>query len=278
MGSRSMGEWLLRPTALSRLSLTFPQPYMTARLALPAWTSQRALTSSAPSNSAQPQLKEENEQNEQNEQNEHNSPSSSQSEPSQPSQPAANPFADLMSSIPRFKGPHTQNSTTDDIDSLLAGTNDPRFNRTSYAPRPTNSSDGLQRAFGDSFSRPRPRAHREPLDFGKMQGLSQEAMDKADPKEAENALLEANYPRLNASYGRMVELNETRGRDLVRGISILGGLMSRNRVRADFNKQRFHERPGLKRKRLKSERWRARFKAGFKEVTARVTELTRKGW
>lgn len=59
---------------------------------------------------------------------------------------------------------------------------------------------------------------------------------------------------------------------------MLGSLMSRNRVRADFQKQRYHERAGLKRKRLKSERWRARFKVGFYEVTRRVTELTRKGW
>lgn len=58
----------------------------------------------------------------------------------------------------------------------------------------------------------------------------------------------------------------------------MGSLMGRNRVKYDFNKQRFHERPGLKRKRLASERWRARFKKGFSHVTARVSELTRKGW
>jgi len=89
---------------------------------------------------------------------------------------------------------------------------------------------------------------------------------------------EKNYPRLTPSYGRKVELDPTRGRDLVRGINMLGSLMARNKVRADFMKQRYHERAGLKRKRLKTERWRARFKIGFQAVTARVTELTRKGW
>jgi len=88
----------------------------------------------------------------------------------------------------------------------------------------------------------------------------------------------SQFPRLNPTYGRTVDLDVSRGRDIVRGIGMLGSLMARNRVRSDFNKQRFHERGGLKRKRLASERWRARFKKGFREVTARVTELTRKGW
>lgn len=86
------------------------------------------------------------------------------------------------------------------------------------------------------------------------------------------------FPRLNPAFGRTVDLKPENGRDLVRGISMLGTLVSRNKVRADFMKQKFHERPGLKRKRLKSERWRARFNAGFKQVTARVNELTKKGW
>jgi predicted transcriptional regulator len=54
--------------------------------------------------------------------------------------------------------------------------------------------------------------------------------------------------------------------------------MARNRVKRDFQMQRFHERGGLKRKRLKSERWRARFKIGFDATCKRVTELTKKGW
>jgi small subunit ribosomal protein MRP21 len=88
----------------------------------------------------------------------------------------------------------------------------------------------------------------------------------------------ANYPRLNPTYGRTVELDPSRGRDLVRGIGMLGSLMARNKIRHDMMKQRFHERNGLKRKRLASERWRARFKNGFTHVTKRVSELTGKGW
>ncbi|OCL03122.1 hypothetical protein AOQ84DRAFT_303437 [Glonium stellatum] len=87
-----------------------------------------------------------------------------------------------------------------------------------------------------------------------------------------------NYPRLDASTGRSIDLDPSKGRDLVRGLAQLNSLISRNKVRADFNKQRFHERPGLKRKRLKSQRWRKRFKEGFREVVGRVSALTRKGW
>lgn len=88
----------------------------------------------------------------------------------------------------------------------------------------------------------------------------------------------ANYPRLDPTYGRSVDLDNSRGRDLVRGIGMLASLVARNKIKNDFAKQKFHERGGLKRKRLNSERWRARFKVGFTRITSRVSELTRKGW
>lgn len=88
----------------------------------------------------------------------------------------------------------------------------------------------------------------------------------------------ANYPRLNPTYGRTVDLDAKRGRDIVRAIGMMGAMMHRNKVKLDFNRQKFHERGGLKRKRLNSERWRRRFKDGFMKVTKRVSELTRKGW
>jgi small subunit ribosomal protein MRP21 len=88
----------------------------------------------------------------------------------------------------------------------------------------------------------------------------------------------SNYPRLNPTYGKQVELNPARGRDLVRGIGMLSSLVIRNQVRKLQIKQKFHERPGLKRKRLVSERWRKRFKKGFHQMTSRVSELTKKGW
>lgn len=43
-------------------------------------------------------------------------------------------------------------------------------------------------------------------------------------------------------------------------------------------RQKFHERNGLKRKRLRMERWRARFKTGFHHTVTRVQHLARQGW
>ncbi|KAF1960604.1 hypothetical protein CC80DRAFT_488901 [Byssothecium circinans] len=280
MSSRSLGEWLFRPSSLNRLSTSFSQPSRTAapRLSSPTWPSRRALSNTTPSNSAQPQRKEEDEQT-----------YPSQSKPAQPSRPDENPFSSILSSRPRFQNSPSQGQTTNDINSLMAGTNDPRYSRTrgSYAPaRPANSSDEFEAAraargvFGAGFSPPKNRNHRQPLKFDDMTMPHGLAANVGQPaaKEVEIPESEKNYPRLNASYGRMVELDQSKGRDLVRGISMLGSLMARNKVRADFMKQRYHERPGLKRKRLKSQRWRARFKKGFRDVTARVSELTRKGW
>ena len=66
--------------------------------------------------------------------------------------------------------------------------------------------------------------------------------------------------------------------DLGRGLIYLNSICSQNKVKSDFNRQRFHERPGLKRKRLKSERWRKRFMLGFKGMVYKVQDMKRKGW
>ncbi|TKA67281.1 hypothetical protein B0A49_09238 [Cryomyces minteri] len=84
--------------------------------------------------------------------------------------------------------------------------------------------------------------------------------------------------RLGPSVGRSIPLNTQGGMDLGRALRMLDILCAKNKVRADFGRQRFHERGGLKRKRLHSERWRRRFKAGFTAVVKRVEELRRKGW
>ncbi|KAI3393867.1 hypothetical protein diail_3542 [Diaporthe ilicicola] len=82
--------------------------------------------------------------------------------------------------------------------------------------------------------------------------------------------------RLRPSVGRTIHMSTKV--DLARGLALLNTRVRSNKVSQDFNKQRFHERPGLKRKRLRSERWRARFKDGFKASCSRVQELARQGW
>jgi small subunit ribosomal protein MRP21 len=169
---------------------------------------------------------------------------------------------------------------------------------TAYAPNGQSTSSEEVRAarnnhvFGADFSNPsssfrRPSGKLGPpkLNFDDM-SLPTDMLDpnlSNKPSDAANLATQqqetfANYPRLNPTYGRTVELDASRGRDLVRGIGMLGSLVSRNKIKHNMMKQRFHERGGLKRKRLNSERWRARFKKGFVEVTRRVSELTGKGW
>ena len=51
-----------------------------------------------------------------------------------------------------------------------------------------------------------------------------------------------------------------------------------NHVKSDLMYQRFHERAGLKRKRLKRERWRRRFREGFKAMVEQVQRMRKQGW
>lgn len=168
----------------------------------------------------------------------------------------------------------SQNEANAAIDSLFSA---PPAD-TTQAPSQTN------RLFGEHFSARGPRSQRPPkLAFDNMLGAetiqNPSKLNKATASlELQQKATFEQYPRLGPEYGRTVKLDVARGRDIVRGIGMLGSLMARNKVKSDFNKQRFHERGGLKRKRLASQRWRARFRQGFQSVTGRVMELTRKGW
>ena len=84
--------------------------------------------------------------------------------------------------------------------------------------------------------------------------------------------------RSRPSVGRTIEINPDRGVDLGRAFRSLDITCALNNVRIDAARQVFHERGGLKRKRLKSERWRKRFKIGFKHVVGKVKVMRRKGW
>lgn len=60
--------------------------------------------------------------------------------------------------------------------------------------------------------------------------------------------------------------------------TMLRRLMNESKIKGLWHRQRFHERPGLKRKRLRMERWRTRFKKGFQATATRVNELKKQGW
>lgn len=82
--------------------------------------------------------------------------------------------------------------------------------------------------------------------------------------------------KLNASTGRSVTIGA--GVDVARGIRLMEMSCARNKIRRDATAQRFHERGGLKRKRLRRERWRVKFREGFKATVARVKQLKNQGW
>ena len=84
--------------------------------------------------------------------------------------------------------------------------------------------------------------------------------------------------RSRPTVGRTIEVYQEGGQHVAGALKKLEILCSVNKIRSDQFRQRFHERPGLKRKRLKSERWRRLFKASFKMTVARVQEMRRKGW
>jgi small subunit ribosomal protein MRP21 len=82
--------------------------------------------------------------------------------------------------------------------------------------------------------------------------------------------------KLNPSTGRSVTIGA--GIDVGRGFRLMEQSCARNKVRSDATKQRFHERGGLKRKRLRRERWRRKFLEGFKATVGRVKQLKNQGW
>lgn len=84
--------------------------------------------------------------------------------------------------------------------------------------------------------------------------------------------------KLNSTVGRTIVVDQQRGMDVGRAFRALEMQCARNSVKRDFMRQRYHERPGLKRKRLKSERWRKRFKSEFRGTLAMVQRLKNQGW
>lgn len=66
--------------------------------------------------------------------------------------------------------------------------------------------------------------------------------------------------------------------DAARAFLFLDISCKRNRVAVDFQRQKFHERPGLKRKRLRSQSWRRKFRQAFLQTTERVQDLVKQGW
>jgi small subunit ribosomal protein MRP21 len=84
--------------------------------------------------------------------------------------------------------------------------------------------------------------------------------------------------KLGPNVGRSFAVDAARGMDVARAFRQLDSACNKNRVRNDFMKQRFHERPGLKRKRIRYEGKIKGFKGRFIKVVQMVQKMTKSGW
>jgi hypothetical protein len=82
--------------------------------------------------------------------------------------------------------------------------------------------------------------------------------------------------RLKPSLGRTLEVYT--GTDVTSALRKLEVTCARNRIRHDFERQRFHVRRGMKKKLMKMQRWRVVFKEGFLAECARVRKMRKQGW
>lgn len=181
------------------------------------------------------------------------------------------------------------------IDDLLKSTLDvpDRRSRQPYKP-PTDSSASMMDASfkASQYYDLRTRGDRSPGSLSRLMkfpnspgaGTSSDPSDFLSDERSSRQLdlLEARRAkrsiRSRPSLGRTIDVDPDRGADFGRALRRLEILCAVNRVRADQNRQRFHERPGMKKKRLKSERWRRLFRESFRATVGRVKEMRRKGW
>lgn len=83
--------------------------------------------------------------------------------------------------------------------------------------------------------------------------------------------------RMDAYMGRAQTVDPDR-LPLGRALGYMKQKLMVEQVKATLRAQRFHERPGLRRKRLKSERWRKRFMEGFRHMVVKVKKMKAQGW
>ncbi|RVD90006.1 mitochondrial 37S ribosomal protein bS21m [Arthrobotrys flagrans] len=81
-------------------------------------------------------------------------------------------------------------------------------------------------------------------------------------------------PRLGSTAGRSIAV---RGGDVAGAFMQLRRVCAENSISRDAVAQRFYERPGIKKKRLRRERFRRRFKESFKRMVNTVLEMKRQG-
>ena len=179
-------------------------------------------------------------------------------------------YSDLLDSLPMTRK-SVNNSKT-------------RGYNSRYTPIPfENSAQVVAKALQEDAASPIPMLRHHGFIARGFGMSSMEANTARDISQESRhvAMLSSQKPtpppvRLDAYIGRGE--NVTKANDLGRALRRLDTTLAINQVRHEFSKQRFHERPGLRRKRLKSSRWRKRFKEGFQAVVAKVQNMRKQGW
>ncbi|KAK6331076.1 hypothetical protein TWF718_003263 [Orbilia javanica] len=121
----------------------------------------------------------------------------------------------------------------------------------------------------------------------RLQGNPTQPLDKFPPMDwTTNSSTDTPVPSIPPSHHSKLppRLGSTAGRSIgVRGGDVAGAFMqlrrvcNENQIARDANAQRFYERPGVKKKRLRRERFRRRFKESFKRMVSTVLEMKRQG-
>ena len=157
----------------------------------------------------------------------------------------------------------------------------PTYSATASSSAPRQTSANIFKFANENDKRS--KAYRlDPRQGGIIEALKfPGSQDDTDVSVAQfKALIPAVPPpvRLDAFVGRSEEVDPDKGMDLGRALKKLEVKCTYNNVKGDVLSQRFHERPGIKRKRLKSQRWRKRFREGFRAVVAKVQDMRNRGW
>lgn len=147
----------------------------------------------------------------------------------------------------------------------------------------TSSTFGSMGDFLAEFGKPSPRRpgnHPSPMD---VDGIILQSLDPQNrtgnlPPPPPAPYEEPKPMKLGPEVGRTIHVDLAKNMDVGRAFRTLEMTCARNSVRRDMMKQRYHERPGMKRKRLKSERWRRNFKQNFQGVVQLVQKMKRQGW
>ena len=99
--------------------------------------------------------------------------------------------------------------------------------------------------------------------------------DGGQPLPLEPATPVERTIKSSPTVGRTIRVRKG---DVGTALRLLNRLCTQESIPQDMKSQKFHERAGMKRKRLRRVRHKIRFKHAFKATVERVKEMRRKGW